>query len=424
MDSEITYKLILNLFFILFPLFLYQMFWLDRYQRNIQSPWFICALAATSLLLCMSFPYISSQGYFFDLRHVPFIIGMLYGGLRVGLVLLVTLLGYRALIGGDGLLLSIMMGLMSYVSIMMLRARYRTWNAKQRVSYGTLLAIMYSILVLGSLTVTNSSVSADLSVFALQYISIHAVSVWLTIYFVEMMRRNFKMREQIVQSEKLKVISELAASVSHEVRNPLTVTKGFIQLLRGIDLTEEKKTQFIELSLAELERAQKIITDYLSLAKDHEGEIEKLNIADELNYIVSVMAPYALFQQVEMQVHIQEPHFVNADRQRLRQCFINLSKNCIEAMPAGGLLTIHSQRQGDQLVICMKDTGIGMTQAEISQLGTPFFTTKREKGTGLGMMLIFNVIKELRGQVRVDSEKHRGTTFTITIPGIERESAN
>ncbi|WNF39078.1 HAMP domain-containing sensor histidine kinase [Bacillaceae bacterium IKA-2] len=233
-------------------------------------------------------------------------------------------------------------------------------------------------------------------------------------------QNTFKIQNQANEAEKLRVISELAASVSHEVRNPLTVTKGFLQLLRDDDISEKKQKEYLDLSLLELDRAQEIINNYLIYAKPSpQNNKEKLAILEEINYLIKVMTPYALMRGVEIIADAKEEGFIVGDRQKFRQSIINIIKNGIEAMPVGGILVLRAENTSKKIVVSITDYGVGMSSQKIAQLGLPIFS-KKIQGTGLGTMVAFSIIKSMDATIDVESEIDRGTTFFITYPKINQ----
>lgn len=228
-----------------------------------------------------------------------------------------------------------------------------------------------------------------------------------------------KLQEEMKKLAELKTVSQMAASIAHEVRNPLTTVKGFTQLLRDPDLTKEQKNLYIQLSLEELDRAESIIADYLTFAKPSLEHLEQLELSKEMDYIVQVLNPYATMNNTIIQVEREDEHFyIFGESRELRQSFINIIKNGIESMEPGEKLIIHVKKVNEKVVILIKDTGKGMSAEQIEQLGTPYYSTK-DKGTGLGTMVAFSIIKAMKGEVKVDSEIGKGTCFSISIPLVD-----
>lgn len=218
------------------------------------------------------------------------------------------------------------------------------------------------------------------------------------------------------KSEKLEIVSHLAASISHEVRNPLTVTKGFMQMFYE-DLAEDSKKQLWDIAIQELDRAAEIINDYLMFAKPAIENKEMINIWHELQHAVTIVMPLANMNTVQVNSPLRKDEnvFVLGDRQKLQQCLINILKNGIEAMPNGGELQVRLHHLHSDFQIDIRDSGKGMTQEQINRLGEPYFTTK-EKGTGLGMMVSFSIIRGMNGSINVTSDPQNGTCFSIKLP--------
>lgn len=223
-----------------------------------------------------------------------------------------------------------------------------------------------------------------------------------------------KLRENELRMEKLDAVSQLAASISHEVRNPLTVTRGFLQLLLRTPVSDIQRS-YVELALSELDRAGGIITDYLTFAKPDIETVEVFEVEEELKHVVSFVTPLANMQLVDIGVVSGRGSLISGEKAKFRQCILNLMKNGIEAMPMGGTMRIGVSRGVGHAVISIEDTGLGMDEEQVSRLGTPYYSTK-EKGTGLGMMVVFSLVHAMKGHVEVISARNSGTTFKLRFP--------
>ncbi|PLT34128.1 sensor histidine kinase [Bacillus sp. V5-8f] len=238
------------------------------------------------------------------------------------------------------------------------------------------------------------------------------ISVFISIRFTN----NFsKLAKEMRKLEKLKTVSEIAASISHEVRNPLTVIKGFLQLLKERDHTEEDKLLYLKISLDELERAEHIITDYLTFAKPSLENVTLLDLAEELDHVLTVVIPYANMNNVYIEVSGEESLYISGEAEKLHQCLINVIKNGIEAMPEGGQLSVSLKKAGSNACLSITDSGTGMSEEQLERLGTPFYTTK-DKGTGLGTMVVYSIVKAMGGEIKVKSDENKGTSFNIVLP--------
>ncbi|MGC5324191.1 ATP-binding protein [Brevibacillus sp. SYSU BS000544] len=408
--------ILINVFFIIFPLFLYQILSLDRFHiTKKQNKLIIASFSAISIFLCMSFPSIIIPGYHFDLRFIPFILASLYCGFPTAVVLAIEIIGYRFLLGGTGSLANLVIYGSMLPIIYIILPHYKGFTMRSKLLVTTSLA--FSTSVFSNLLYL---IFCELPIFMIfvaeELILMKVIIALLVTFMVERIRENTVLREMINRAEKLRVVSEMAASVSHEIRNPLTVTRGFIQLLLKADLPKGKRDEFLQLSLEELDRAGSIITDYLTLAKPQLSSIVTLNVSDEIKYVLDVMAPYATMHNVELHKELNELCIISGDRQKLHQCLINLVKNGIEAMPDGGTLSICNSFHNQMAVIEITDSGTGMTAEQIARLGTPYYSTK-DKGTGLGTMVAFSIVHAFNGKVSINSVYGKGTKFTLSFPG-------
>lgn len=412
--------LIINLMFILLPLFLVQVLWLDRPNRpRAPAWWFNGIIGVVSAILCMTYPFRIVDGLFLDLRLVPMVISFVYGGFRSGLLTTALTLAYRTYLGGSGMTSSYITAAVVVVGYALFSQALTRWHGGKR----TIAAAAYSLLGFMAIECNFALFfphifrSMSVQSHMLQFAAIQAAAAWIASYFIEVSIRNNAMRAAIEQSEKLKLVSELAASVSHEVRNPLTVTRGFIQLLRSQDFTRDKQIAYIDLAMEELNRAEGIISDYLSFAKPQMAKPDKLEVQQEIRYVADVIAPFATMNRVDVRLEVAGVCHVLGERDRFRQCLVNLAKNAVEAMPEGGSLLLFAGRYGSRAEIRVKDTGIGMTAEQTARLGTPYYSTK-EKGTGLGTMVVYSVVKAMGGRIKVDSSPGAGTCFTLVLPNI------
>ncbi|MFC3748846.1 ATP-binding protein [Paenibacillus sp. GCM10012306] len=226
---------------------------------------------------------------------------------------------------------------------------------------------------------------------------------------------------ELQRSEKLGIISELAASVAHEVRNPLQVTRGFLQLLNGKSHGSEKK--YLTMAISELDRASNIITDFLTFAKPEFEQVSVLNLNEEFQHIESIMLPLCHLSNGKMDLNVDGELWVKGNSSKFKQAFINIIKNSIEAMGEDGHIEIMAYGEGNQVHIHIKDNGEGMESEVLSRLGEPYFSNKT-KGTGLGLMVTFRIIEAMQGDIVFSSKKGAGTVSITTLPLAERPDAS
>lgn len=221
----------------------------------------------------------------------------------------------------------------------------------------------------------------------------------------------------LLNSEKLNVAGKLAAGIAHEVRNPLTVVKGFIQLMRE---QTDKKTYF-DIIQSEVDRIEIILSELLVLAKPHNIKFQEVNVKALMDDVKTLINPQALVNNVEIEmVNECENCKIRCNENQLKQVFINFLKNGIEAMENGGLITIEIKKHREnKLNMRFKDTGSGIPPSILERIGEPFFTTKAN-GTGLGVMVSKQIIETHKGSVQFMSDK-KGTIVEVILPLIYKE---
>ncbi|MGO4889892.1 MASE3 domain-containing protein [Anaerobacillus sp. MEB173] len=221
--------------------------------------------------------------------------------------------------------------------------------------------------------------------------------------------------ELLIKSEKLSVVGQLSAGFAHEIRNPLTTIKGFIQLIERN--SNDEHNQYFSLIKSELNRIEFITNEFMSVAKPQALQYKKENISNLIFEVTRFMDPQALMYNVQIFTSVEEglPP-ITCEANQLKQVLINLLKNAIESMPKGGNVFIKLSRIDEQSVsISITDQGCGIPAELLPRLGEPFYTLK-EKGTGLGLMVTYKIIEEHNGTIEVDTELNKGTTFTVTLP--------
>lgn len=222
-----------------------------------------------------------------------------------------------------------------------------------------------------------------------------------------------KSEEILLQSEKLSVVGELAAGVAHEIRNPLTTIKGFVQLFKN----ENNSSEFTELLLSELERIETITSELLSLGKPQAVQLSRMNVRDILENTLEILAPQFNMNDIQFTLSVEEsPMYITCEKNQLKQVFLNVLKNAIEAMEAGGEIDIRLRKGQDSVcIISFQDQGCGIPEELLPRLGQPFYTLK-EKGTGLGLMICHKIIKQHDGSISYQSKVNEGTLIEIQLP--------
>ncbi|MEK7735497.1 MAG: ATP-binding protein, partial [Nitrospirota bacterium] len=216
--------------------------------------------------------------------------------------------------------------------------------------------------------------------------------------------------------EKWAAIGELSANIAHEIRNPLASLKGSIEMLREDRVAKEQKERLTEIALKEMERLNGIITDFLMYSTPRAAEFSVFDLNLVLDDTLELLKNTASARKdISITKNFDGPLFVNADRQKMHQVFLNLGMNALEAMPDGGELSVSAKHTGSSFEVVFKDTGIGIRHKNLEKIFYPFFTTKDE-GTGLGLAIAYRIIEEHKGKINVISNPGEGTVFKVIIP--------
>ncbi|WP_052352988.1 PAS domain S-box protein [Neobacillus dielmonensis] len=220
-------------------------------------------------------------------------------------------------------------------------------------------------------------------------------------------------QKMLLQSEKLTVAGQLAAGIAHEIRNPLTAIKGFLQLMES---DKNVKSTYIDIINSEMNRIEQILSELLLLSKPQGQKIKETSIIKILQNVKALIDAQAILNNTNVTISCTTkiPHLV-CDENQLKQVFINLLKNSIEAMPDGGTINIEVDKYNENSVmITVSDQGSGIANEHLDHVGQPFFTTK-ENGTGLGLMISMQIIKNHNGTFHISSSPN-GTIIEITLP--------
>ncbi|WP_211749659.1 PAS domain S-box protein [Paenibacillus sp. Marseille-Q4541] len=230
-----------------------------------------------------------------------------------------------------------------------------------------------------------------------------------------------RMEELLRRSEKLTTVGQLAAGVAHEIRNPLTTLRGFIQLQQQ---TQKMNPRHIDLMLSELDRINLIVGEFLILAKPQAANFTPKDIRFIMGDVISLLDNQAHMLGIEFVLDADIPTIVHCGENQLKQVFINLLKNSMEAMPDGGKIEIQILLTSDHHAeIVIRDEGEGVPEDLLPKLGEPFFTSK-ESGTGLGLMVSQRLIQAHKGTFEIESEYGKGTTVTIVMPALNKRNSN
>jgi two-component system sensor histidine kinase PilS (NtrC family) len=219
------------------------------------------------------------------------------------------------------------------------------------------------------------------------------------------------------RQDRLAAIGRMAASIAHEIRNPLAAMRGSIQMLRSEMKSDPSQTELMEIILRESDRLNQIITDFLNYARPRSLTPARVDVGNLLHQTFSLMrhSPEIAANQSIVEELPAEAIFADADEGQLKQVFWNLARNALQAMPQGGTLRATLARNSDnRLRIAFADTGRGMSPEQVDQLFEPFSSTTG--GTGLGLSIVYQIIRDHGGTINVRSLVGQGTTITVELP--------
>jgi signal transduction histidine kinase len=232
----------------------------------------------------------------------------------------------------------------------------------------------------------------------------------------ELVKRMERLEQEVRQADKLRAVSTLATGMAHEIKNPLTSIKTFTSYLseRGSDPAFQQKFQ--QVVTQEVDRIDQIVRRLLEFAKPAPPQLEPTTVSRLLDETLDFLTSEALRRRVEIERAYEDTGAIEADPQQLKQAFLNLFLNSLEAMNgSGGTLAVATGRNGSRLTVTIRDTGQGIPKEHLGRIFDPFFTTKSH-GTGLGLSIVQGIITEHHGTITFASDPNHGTTCTLTFP--------
>lgn len=408
-------ELIIHFFFnlsLLIVLSFFGLIWAERTNtlRSVQRIAIIYFIV--SLLVCSVFTYQLYDGILLDLRNIPILIGGLYMGLGPLLGLLTIIL--RGVYGFDFgfFATTIFYGLFSIVFW-----RISPWfillSSKQRILFIVGLTYLFSFIQAIPIEIMSGAYPIFDVWFA--YLIIQPLGVGVIAFIIEEVDKTIQLRLHLVKSKRLEAVQQMAAAISHEIRNPLTAANGFVQLLQDESIPKEKRVLYLSIIKNELKSAEIVIQNYLNFSKNPIETVEPLHVQEEMLNIINLLQNSANQNSVKVVTRFSDMNLIEGNRQKFHQCFVNIVKNAIESMPNGGVLTIEIESTQTNVIVRVQDTGSGMTKEQLDRLGDPYFSSKGEMGTGLGITVAYSIIQAMNGTIHVYSEVDEGTLFEFTF---------
>lgn len=397
------------------PFIVYNIYYRDK-MRNYDRK-FIITTSTICLFISMTFGASVVQGFFYDSRFVIIFFGLVFGGLQTGFLLIFEFVLYRFYIGGEGTWPSMATMAIAFPLCVLL---YKIYQRIVRKSLIILTAgFIISIIPLATIYINNPENVTSNLVFHIFAIPVqNAIGIWLLIPLFQKAVSDKELFITYAQSERLEVISHVAASLVHEVRNPLTTVKGFLQLIRERALKRKQVETYIRICEVEIQRTESILSEYLSISKPNTEKQEPIDLFLHLQVIIDVMTPYANMNNVLLELdRTTESVLIYANSDKLKQVLVNFIKNSIEACSnvPNGKVTFRLEVAARKVLLTIKDNGVGMSEEQVNRLGSIYFSTKT-KGTGLGLTYSYQVIHQMGGSIAVNSKLQVGTQFMISLP--------
>lgn len=225
-----------------------------------------------------------------------------------------------------------------------------------------------------------------------------------------------ELKKVLLDSEKLILAGQLSAGLVHEIRNPLTSLKGFLQLVQaGV----EQKEEYYKVMIGEIDKLEKITSELLHMAKPFKNNKKNESIHEMIKDVVFIMSTQMDMKDIHFTLDLEDNlhYFCNASQ--IKQVLINLIKNGAEAMNKSGTIMINSRIEDNQIAIDIIDEGQGMSDEIVQELNNPFFTTKPD-GTGLGLVITHHILEMHNGLLKVSTDENKGSIFTILLPLVDR----
>ncbi|MCC5466233.1 transporter substrate-binding domain-containing protein [Pelosinus baikalensis] len=224
--------------------------------------------------------------------------------------------------------------------------------------------------------------------------------------------------QQLLHSNKMAAIGQLAAGVAHEIRNPLGLIRNYCYLLKNdMNINHNVSKEAVSVIEASVEKASNVIENLLNFSRISGNSRENINIRDCISSIIKLEHKVMVKRNIQEEIICDTDIICYVNQESIKHIFINLIANAIDAMPDGGVLTIRCEKKQDTLFISCSDTGIGINEKDLDNIFNPFFTTKRlGQGTGLGLYIVYNEVQKFVGDIKVSSKLGKGTDFYITLP--------
>jgi signal transduction histidine kinase len=277
---------------------------------------------------------------------------------------------------------------------------------------------------IGELAEAFDAMTGRLQARAVEAQALYAEAVERNRQLAEMYDRLQAAQQQLVLSEKLAAVGQLAAGIVHDVKNPLAAIKGMAEEMLEEAAAGSGQADALQTIRDNAGRANSIVTDLLVFARQSTPTLLPRDLRESVDGALRLTGFLLRKGRVEVEKDMPKSALAVFDPQQIQQVLINLIQNAVQAMPSGGKLHVGLASADDHLVLTVRDSGVGIPPENLPRIFDPFFTTKPEgQGTGMGLSVSYGIIQRHHGQIEVDSQVGSGSTFTIRLPKNPPEGA-
>jgi two-component system sporulation sensor kinase B len=383
------------------------------------------------VIACIFYPGYVGNNIWTDLAFIPFLLIVIYDGLVTGILTA----GIVLILRGLSLKMHIIPTIIAIGFILLIAALTKKsfQETRLRIMWGIWYSLLYTTFTIGELLIysaylnhVNPAVYHPIRVhtvanFGAIYASIAMIGLCCAIFLMEKLREVQQMSEEIHRLERLNLAGQMAASMAHEIRNPMTSIQGFVQLLLHDNLPADT-TRKLDIIYREARQVESIINDYLTLAQPTAHEFQLFSLHELIDTVIQSFQQDLKERDLTVVSTVSEVTMFS-DRNKLRQVFSYLIRNAMEGMDQAGEITLTSFHDENRVSVIMKDHGVGFeeTAKELSRLGFTAYDTK-SAGTGIGMMMCYQVVEGLGGRIRFRHDPEEGNITIVTLPCHTRET--
>jgi two-component system, sporulation sensor kinase B len=415
--SIVASNLLLNLLVVFSSFVIYQ-FW---YESKPKSPFLrkysLLITSSLAILFCMTFSFYQTEGIYYDLRRIPLWFGTLYGGPVTGFWLSILTILIRVFQGGEGVLPSVFTTIILCLLTILITPLYFKLSAIQKITLGTLISLFFSLVFL-LWNFLNGHLLFHPGTWA-EYIILNSIGLILISSSIELIKSNYNNRMKTIHNDKLHSLHELAAAVNDEIKNPLTTSRGLLQLLKeDISLPEERRNYYYNFALEELKKIGKVVTEYQAFAKPYINKSESFKLRPALIEVISLMKTHSDTSMVKIIFENASDCQIRGNKEYFIRALINIFEESINTMQYGSSLEVKSTSLNTSCVITIIKQGNDL-KGGMEESIWQSFNGSSASNLGLGMMLAHKVIENMEGSITIGSYMSKCTEIKISLPCIQ-----